>query len=117
MKKPFILFHWSPSSRRKSIMRRGLRVGRPHVTHSDGWRAGYLCFSASPSLAWVLSAKAVNAPGEWDLWMTWSCGFEKPLRRIRWTGPEVKEFRTKENVPKGRLWFVGTRYCDPRKRK
>ena len=117
MRKPFLLFHWSPVSRRKSIERQGLRTGKPHAAHSEGWQADYLCFAASPSLAWGLSAKAINRPGDWDLWMTWSNGFEKPLKRVRWEGLEVKEYRTKENVPKSRLWYVGTRHCDPRKRK
>jgi hypothetical protein len=117
MKKPFILYHWSPSSRRKQIERQGLRVGKPHVTHTKGWQAKYLCFAASPSLAWGLSACAVNEEGDWDLWMTWSASLQKPIRRIRWEGLEVKEYRTYDNLPKRLIWFVGTRHRDPRKRK
>jgi len=117
MKKPFILYHWSPSSRRKQIERQGLRVGKPHVTHSKGWRANYLCFAASPSLAWGLSALVTKCAGNWDLWMTWSDSLVKPVRRIRWEGLDVKEYRTYAGVPKRLIWYVGTRFRKPRKHK
>ena len=66
MSRPFILFHWSPVSRRKSIIRHGLCPGKP--SRDKQWRPPYVCFSRSPSLAWALSAGFSERRGKWDLW-------------------------------------------------
>jgi hypothetical protein len=49
--RPFIVYHWAPISRRKSIQRRGLVVGSRCVVRTPGWKPTYLCFSDSPSYA------------------------------------------------------------------
>lgn len=77
----------------------------------DGeWKPPYVCFSASPSLAWALSVRIHRAIPEWDLWMIWS---DVP------TGYEVlyndgdgspKEYRVYERVFKRDLWYVGSRH-------
>lgn len=113
-KKPFILYHWSPTSRRKSIQKHGLQVGRKHITHTKikGWQADYLCFSDSPSLAWALSGawfpRADTKKG-WDLWMTWS----NNMSDLQWRGDhylqQPAEFRSKTSLNPDQIWLVGTR--------
>lgn len=112
--KPFILYHWSPSCRRKSIKRHGLKVGSQHAIHSKGWRATYLCFSDSPSYAWALSGNTSRAPEEWDLWMTWSNRLSDLSYRFDHVGQMPAEYRTKVNVGKKDLWLVGSRMHAPK---
>lgn len=110
------LFHWSPTERRAGIIRRGLVVGRPHVTHgedSSGWRAHYLCFGPSPSLGWALSGGMHWTPsGAWDLWQTAVGDLTEPYARVE--SPDdphgVYEVRTEHRVFKRHLWLVGSRW-------
>lgn len=112
-------FHWSPSTRRKSINRRGFLT---HQKSTDGlWRPPYTCFATSPRLAWELSGVFRAQPGEtWDLWeadLREQTGFEElffdhPLHRPEepYSGPmEVKEVRVYERVFKRNVWLVGER--------
>lgn len=109
------LYHWSPTRNRKGIARRGLVVGRPHVTHGDddGWRASYLCFGPSPSLGWGLSGGMYwTESGEWDLWQTALGDLTEPYARVEIDneGPfGIYEVRTDHRVMKRHLWLVGTR--------
>lgn len=111
MSRPFILYHWSPVARRKSILRSGLVPCKP--SRCGQWRPPYLCFADSPSLAWALSAGMKKEPGEWDLWMCWSTAAGKlkrlsnPVRGATYKRPT--EWRTKDRVFKRHLWHVGTR--------
>lgn len=105
MNLPFLLFHWSPASRRKSIIRNGLCPGK--ISRCGQWHPPYLCFSKSPSQAWALSGARDTCPGEWDLWMVWS--------NVLPTGyMGEKEFRSYERIPKRDVWFVGSRIHTPR---
>lgn len=112
-RKPFLLYHWSPSERREKIKRRGLRLACSPVTHSQRYQ--YLCWSDSPSLAWALSGTHSEVEGEWDLWMAWSDWIGRIKRRTDLGHPT--EWRSFENVPKSKIWLVGTRRHKPRKRK
>lgn len=117
-RKPFLLYHWSPVERRKSILHDGLCPWKKPMLQGNsepekGWRAPWVCFAASPSLAWALSATHSKQDGLWDLWMCWSdvaefwsqsCGKEKYMR----------EYRTTERIHKRKIWHVGTRYFDPK---
>ena len=69
----FILFHWSPVARRKSIDRWGLRPGSKSMC--GRWKPPYVCFSRSPSMAWGLSPR-MHKRGRWDLWMVWSTSIQ-----------------------------------------
>ena len=108
-KKPFPLYHWAPSSRRRSIQRHGLVIGKRHVTHSGGWRASYLCFSDSPSYAWALSGDTVRHVQEWDLWMVWSADVPSLGYRDDHIAQVPAEYRTKHAVARKDLWLVGSR--------
>lgn len=105
MKRPFILYHWSPASRRKSIMRNGLIPGKKPVQSSQAFP--YLCWSDSPSLAWALSGVYDNTGQEWDLWMTWSNRLGKLEKRRDLGFPT--EYRNFQRVPKKDMWLVGSR--------
>lgn len=108
-KKPFILYHWSPSSRRKSIQRHGLVVGSRHAVHSKGWRATYLCLSDSPSFGWAYSADTSHVSGKWDLWMVWSTQVRDLCYRHDHRGQLPAEYRTSHGIAKKHLWLVGSR--------
>lgn len=117
-RKPFLLYHWAPLHRRADIEKHGLVIGSKTVIHTPGWTPTYLCFSDSPSLAWALSGQTSAVAGWWDLWMVWSN--ELPggvLWREDYQGKTPAEFRTKQSVPKGKLWYVATRNHQPKKKK
>lgn len=109
------LYHWSPTVRRKQIIRYGLRPAMPSVT-SHEWRAPYVCFADSPSWAWALSGnlrrRDQNAPWEreWDLWMTWQDALTEPQVLATPNRPSgIYEVRTEHRVYKRDLWLVGSR--------
>lgn len=108
MARPFLLYHWSPSTRRKQIIRYGLCPGKPSV--DKAWHPPYVCLADSPSLAWSLSGqmRRNKAIPEWDLWMVWSNQVNH--RSHRESRP--KEFRVHERIYKRDLWLIGTRTQD-----
>jgi hypothetical protein len=115
MKRSFILYHWSPVARRKQILKQGLCSRKPSTQST--WKAPYICFASSPSLAWALSAAMKTEIDEWDLWMVWSdrCG---RLTRLGFSDWRTSEYRTRRaRIPKRDLWFVGTRKQKRRKKR
>ncbi len=104
--KPIPLYHWSPVSRRESILRYGLKPGS--LSRCGQWKPPYVCFSDSPSLAWSLSGALADGTDAWDLWMMWSSVPTK-LKRRRDGGKRVIEYRVFERVYKRDLWRVGSR--------
>ena len=105
---PVMLFHWSPTTRRRGITRHGLVPGRLSIDRA--WRPPYIAYAHSPSLAWALSGghgrgKHIDV---WDLWMTWTThtgGYEL----LGGPGEPMHEYRVYHRIPKSQLWFVGTR--------
>lgn len=108
------LYHWSPTVRRKQIIRYGLRPAMPSVT-SHEWRAPYVCFADSPSWAWALSGGLRRQPiapweREWDLWQTWQEALVEPQVLATPDRPSgIYEVRTEHRVFKRDLWLVGSR--------
>ena len=100
-KQNFIVYHWSPRSRRKSILKYGLVPGS--ISRCGQWRSKYICFSDSPSAAWGLSG-ALDGPQEWDMWMAWSRDIK--LNQTSW---HKNEFRAYHRVYKRQIWYVGSR--------
>ena len=115
MTRPFLLYHWSPVSRRKSILRLGLVPGRR--SRDLAWRSPYLCFCRFPNTAWALSATHSGAAGRWDLWCAWSDA-ARPYRvhnfhsKAKWW---LAEYRVHHRIPKKDIWHVGTRHRRPRR--
>lgn len=111
MSTPFPLFHWSPSERRKGIIRRGMDIGRWSVKRD--WKPPLTCWASNPHLAWRLSGDVHRDIDSWDLWMTWSddvSGYEQIIDYVKDSSDSyVKEYRIYERIPKSKLWFVGTR--------
>jgi hypothetical protein len=104
------LYHWAPTSRRKQILRYGLRPGmRP--TTSTGYVAPCVCFADSPSWAWTLSGGMRWTPaGPWDLWQTSLDRLTDPLVLATDQRPSgLYEVRTEHRVYKRDLWLVGSR--------
>ena len=111
---PFILFHWSPVSRRKQVQRRGLCPGSRSRSRCGQWNPPYVCFSHSPSQAWALSAAMMDEPGEWDLWMVWSNVPSSYKTRSNDGSGKPTEYRVYERIWKRDIWYVGTRSYHPR---
>lgn len=102
-----LLFHWAPTTRRKQIVRYGLRPNmRPT---QSGWRAPYVCFGTSPSWAWALSGALRPDIESWDLWQTWRSWLPENNRALREHDRRIKEVRAYERVYKRAIWYVGTR--------
>lgn len=60
-------YHWSPTTRRASILRHGLVPGHARVTHTVAMP--YLCFSLDEKTAWALSAgTGWTKATRFDLW-------------------------------------------------
>lgn len=106
------MYHWAPTSRRKQIIRYGLRPHmRPTTSDSDDRRIPYVCFADSPSWAWALSGDMKYTPtGEWDLWMTWLSDIPEPMVHASSDRPSgLYEVRTEHRIYKRDLWYVGSR--------
>lgn len=110
-----MLYHWSPRSRRRQILRYGLRPFMRSTTSDpggvDGYKAAVVCFADSPSWAWALSGQMKwTAAGEWDCWQTSMDLLTDP---IILPGPDrasgIYEVRTEHRVFKRDLWWVGCR--------
>lgn len=120
---PFLLFHWSPRSRRKSILKYGLKPGCRSNMHTSSdpairyWLAPYVCWAKSPSYAWAASAAYARRAGQWDLWCTWSDMAGKYVTRTCGKQWWQREYRTVERVKKMNIWYVGSRKFTPRKKR
>jgi hypothetical protein len=109
MKRPFPLYHWSPTERRKSILREGLKTHK--LSRCGQWRPPYICFSDSPSWAWGASGDLGKNKGEqWDLWMVWTDKLDAYEElSIGSSSGKPTEFRVYHHIPKSKIWYVGSR--------
>jgi hypothetical protein len=109
------LFHYSPTERRPAINRRGLVMRSKPVVHT--FRADYLCFSTSPSRAWSLSAGVFGIRGqEWDCWQV-SLDKDDEVEIREFWGNRIDEVRVRNDIPKSRLWLIGSRTVPIRGRR
>lgn len=109
------LFHWAPVTRRPAITKHGLRINKRPVVNTH--RGGYICLSQSPSQAWMLSAAAAGERGEaWDCWQV-SLGENDEVRVREFVGNRIEELRIHNDIPKSRIWLVGTRTVPARGRR
>lgn len=102
-------YHWSPSSRRKSIERSGLL---PHSLSTDRlWRPPYVCLATKPSIGWGLSGSMLRGKEHsvWDLWQV-DISEQSGYEELFFDGSfEVKEIRVYERIYKRNIWYVGSR--------
>lgn len=109
------LFHWSPAARRPAINKRGLRINCRPVTST--FRCGYICLSQSPSQAWALSASVFGQRGEeWDCWQV-SLDHDDEVHVREFWGNRIEELRVHNDIPKSRIWHIGTRAVPARGRR
>lgn len=108
---PFrMLYHWAPASRRKQIIRHGLRPGMRSTTSTGPLGAPCVCFADSPSWAWCLTLRGRGHDGEWDLWQTSLDRITEPVVLGTDERPSgLYEVRTEHRVYKRDLWYVGSR--------
>ncbi len=109
MSEDFLLFHWSPTARRKQIIRYGLRPNMRPVVSTPGWKPPYVCFAESPSWAWALSGYFHPEIREWDLWQTSMSRLGRYEVVETYDQHRWHEVRSFERVFKRDLWYVATR--------
>lgn len=102
-----LIFHWSPTVRRKQILRYGLRPNCRSTTNV-AWKAPYVAFATSPSLAWSLSGDLRPDIESWDLWQAWTSRFSG-YERLSFNEDTQAEIRVYERCFKRDIWYVGTR--------
>lgn len=111
---PLCLYHWSPSSRRKSIERSGLVPGSFSLGRE--WRPPHICYSANPHLAFDLSVRIHPEIKEWDLWMVYAWDadrFEAIPEMYRNSDKHyIKEYRVYHRIYKRNVHYVGSRTVD-----
>ena len=100
-KKPFLLYHWSASTNRASILKTGLRPA-----------LNVVCLCNSPSYAWALSAPFSPQVKQWDLWMVWSTSTRGLILKRFNHLPHAQEFRTPNAIRAKDIWMVGSRKQD-----
>jgi len=112
---PFFIYHWAPVSRRASIQKNGLVPGKK--SRDGSFRPDYICYSDSPSMAWAYSAAFSDVEEEWDLWMTRGHNCSDLHIRDDMVGGRPAEWRSRQRVPKRKLWWVGSRWRTPKGRR
>lgn len=104
-REPFtgIVYHWSPSARRRAILRDGLVPGKSRVTHSRAMP--YLCFAPTSGGAWSLSAgTGWTKAKQFDLWVARLIPGDRANQE---PGPP-DEVRTRKRIPPSRLILACT---------
>lgn len=114
-----MLYHWTPTERRRDIQQNGLKVYSKPVVHSDKTlRSPYICLGFTPSGAWGLSGDFYNDmlrnvadPVEtWDLWQVTIPDMAEVRIRSEF-GPTVQEVKVYTSIPASEMWYVATRFA------
>jgi hypothetical protein len=105
----FALYHWAPASRRKQILRYGLRP--MSVSSCRQWKPPYVCLADGPRMAWDLIGRYRPFIQEWDLWWTAS-DLAAPMEMIPADNGDPREYRVYHRIYKRDIWFVGTRISE-----
>lgn len=108
-----IAYHYSPSTRRESILKSGLVIGSQPCVNGveDEWRNDWISLSPTAAQAWWLSVEALCVGGfdlesdVWDLWEADITGLESQGR----SDGLLAEVQVLEDIPSGRLHLIGQR--------
>lgn len=112
-KKPKFLYHWSPSSRRKKILKDGLKVSQKVSGENRGlgeWRPPYICFSNSPARAYSMLIHIPKGTPI-DLYEVWPSNDHK-IYRIPMPKGCTPEWRIQTDIPRHRFRLVATFFKD-----
>jgi hypothetical protein len=108
------LFHWSPSDRRKQIIRNGLTPGaKPTIGSIPSVHDGHqvVCLATDPLVGWSLSGAmpwARKMGVDWDLWQVRLDDNDMTFVRAEFGG-RIQEVRVGNRIPKSRVTYLGTR--------
>ena len=115
------LYHWSPRSRLKMILRSGLLPGKRNhhgpALNDDGteFRQPAVCAALDAATAWAYSHGAWKSTGTFDLWQ-FDLVEDDDVEVRRCWGPRIIEVRVHNRIRKGRLHWVGERTVEPKSR-
>lgn len=102
---PKCLYHWSPRSRRASILKHGLQINRRSL---DGqWKPHYICFSDNPARALQLCPH-IPKNTVLDLYVVWPDSDYHVTRQSPGRG-FCPEWRIYHDIPKKRLSYIASR--------
>lgn len=106
------LYHWSPTVRRKQIIRRGLVPDARPTVGNGGIAEGrrMICLSGDPATAWSLSGghPVARPHPEWDLWQVHIAEGDE-VHILPFWGRGVMEIRVANPIPKSRLVYLASR--------
>lgn len=113
-----VCYHWSPATRRKDILRDGLK---PYSRMSNGGFHNddtgnevvsfpYICLATEASRGWALSGGMPGFEGieDWDLWEVRLADSDEVHISLEY-GPSVKEIRVTNAIPPDRVRWIATR--------
>jgi hypothetical protein len=94
-------YHWSPTSRRASILEHGLLPGSRST--DDLWNPPEICLADSAHMAWRLSGGTTRGAeiASWDLWEVW-------VLNTHYRKHE-QEFRVATPIDRRNVVYVATR--------
>lgn len=102
------MYHWSPTSRRDTILREGLKPYSEPVTSTVAF--AYICLSPTASSSWSLSGDMGWTTDEdnWDLWQVRLSEDDEVHIRPDF-GPIIREVRVHNAISADRVWWVAER--------
>lgn len=104
-----VLYHWSPTDRRKMIRSDGLKPFQSPTVCTGEHVSPYLSLSPDPALGWNISgAMDWHECDDWDLWQV-RLAEHDDVRISPHFGPVIEEIKLYNPIPADRLWFVGQR--------
>lgn len=101
-----LAFHWSPTSRRKGIQRRGLVPGSR--SRCGQWRPPFVALSRDPAYGIASTDAQTPVTESMDLWQIDLTDVDVPREEFDWHD----EMRFYEPIPKRFLTLLGTREYD-----
>lgn len=107
---PFVLYHWSPRSRLRSIRNHGLRIGS--LSTCRQWRPNHICLSNTPARALMLCPHIKDGT-ILDLYEVFPMLHWRVYRMCRPRGMNlIPEWRILNSVPKSRMYRIASRRKD-----